>query len=556
MPILALLSLLIPTADAAGYYFVDAGTRGMARGGAFIASTNDLSAQYYNPAALINLKRSQFYINHAMVTQDISFTRHDYLEDENGASTNDRAPAYDYEGNELAGGYPTTENTAPAMQIPQFAVGSSLGVKNAYFAFGLHPPYAPQFAYEKGIDSGGEPSGPQRYGLVDALMLQFSVGPSAAYRVLPWLTLGGSVNWVYVSADEGINVILCRDDPTTEPVRCNNNVSPDGRAYDNGSENDLAVSLTMTDPNIISWNAGVLVEPTDWLKIGLSALPPLNIEGKGSMTAQFSQDHWMGQDPTNVLENYTVTDNDVTVKLKMPWIFRGGVAVEPNDKWVVEFASVLQLWHVQKEIRVTDVNLNIDLVENLEVLGSEVPVGDVAITDDVVLPAEFDDAWSLRLGGEYEATDWLSLRGGGYYETSAIPTETQSVALVDGAKWGYGLGGTYFHKKESRRLFSLDLGFSQTFITERTITGSQVRRQELPINLTDILQGNELSANIVPGQSVGNGIFSSRITMMSAGATVYWGKSAKNKDEGKGKAKGKANGNAQAPSTAKTLTQG
>jgi long-subunit fatty acid transport protein len=219
----------------------------------------------------------------------------------------------------------------------------------------------------------------------------------------------------------------------------------------------------------------------------------------------------------------------------MPWIFRTGVAVNPTDKSVIEFATVYQRWSMQKEIVVTDVNLIIE--NNPE---SSLLTESLAITDDVILPADYEDAWSFRLGGEAEVIEPLSVRAGGFYETSAIPEQTQSVALVDGPKFGYGLGLTYWHKKQERRVFSLDAGFSQTFISERTITGSQVRRQEIPVNMADALTGS-LEANIVPGQAVGNGAFGSQLMFFSAGGTVYWGKSAANKNKkakGGGKKKG------------------
>lgn len=523
---LALLHMLSGPAAASGYYFTDAGTRGMARGGAFIASANDLSAQYYNPAALINLKRSQFYVNHSLVRQDISFTRQDYVEDDAGYVGTEKAPAYDYDGNELAGGYGEANNIAKPMNIPQFAVGSSLGVKNAYFAFGLHPPFAPQVVYEDGVRDGVEPTGAQRYSLVDSLVIQFYAGPSAAYRILPWLTLGASLNVTYVSASYGLNLMICRDDPSDALTnRCPANAS--------GAENDIGVALEMADPFRFTWNAGLLAEPTEWMKIGFSVLPPLKVSGSGDIQAKFSKDHWMRSQP-EVLESDVASDSDVTVNLTMPWIYRAGLAVQPTKKSVIEFATVYQRWSMQKEIVVTDVNLTIDLVD--EIIGQ--PLGDVAITDDVILPADYEDAWSFRLGGEAEVIEPLSVRAGGFYETSAIPEQTQSVALVDGPKFGYGLGLTYWHKRQERRVFSLDAGFSQTFISERTITGSQVRRQEIPIDMIGATQGQGIEANIVPGQAVGNGSFGSQLMFFSAGGTIYWGKSAANKAKGKGKKKG------------------
>ncbi|MEC8425552.1 MAG: outer membrane protein transport protein, partial [Myxococcota bacterium] len=344
---LALLSMLSAPAEASGYYFTDAGTRGMARGGAFIASANDLSAQYYNPAALINLERSQAYLNHSRVSQAIAFTRQDYAEDDDGYVGTQQAPAYDYDGDALPNGHPTATNIARPMSIPQFAVGSSLGIDDAYFALGLHPPFAPQVVYETGIQAGAEPSGAQRYSLVDSLIVQFYAGPSAAYRLLPWLTLGGSLNVTYVSTTYGLNMMLCQDDLTDNLTnRC-----PADAA---GIHNDISVALEMADPFRFTWNAGLLVEPVDWMKLGFSVLPPLDIDGAGDVQARFAQEHWMGPRGFDVLGSETVRDDAVAVQLTMPWILRSGLAIQPTDRSVIELAGVYQRWAMSEEIRVTD----------------------------------------------------------------------------------------------------------------------------------------------------------------------------------------------------------
>ena len=101
---------------ASAYYFSDIGVRGFARGGAFIAGADDLTALYYNPAALTRLERPQIMLNVAGVQQSVNFQR-----------TN--APglgAYDAE----TGGYSNTnfkaiENTAPPFAIPHFGFSSS-----------------------------------------------------------------------------------------------------------------------------------------------------------------------------------------------------------------------------------------------------------------------------------------------------------------------------------------------------------------------------------------------------------------------------------------------
>ena len=471
MLMLALLATL-GQADAAGYYFTDAGTRGMARGGAFVAGVNDLSAQYYNPAGLMNLGgRSQFYVNHSMITQAIAFTRVDYAEDGSVLKTHE-----------------TVENEAKPMQIPQFAVGSSFGLEDFYVAFGMHPPFAPDLLYPS--------AGSQRYSLTDSLVQQVYLGPTVAWRPIDQISIGAGFYWTYVRADYGITLLTCTD--------------PD-KAYECESEPekyDIDVLLNMRDTRRFVWNAGLLIEPIDEVSIGFSVLPPVNVQGKGSISTDFGDDHII----RNFLDASTFTDDDVTVLLTMPLILRTGVAVRPMDKVEIEAAAVYQRWSMTEEIRVTDLQLN--LTHNPDSLLTE----DISITDDVVLPAGYMDTWSWRLGTEIQPTDWLSVRAGAYYEPTAIPPETQAVSLVDGDKWGFGLGGTYWLKNFA----SFDLGYSRTQIAERDITNSQVRHVMLPLDFAAVMQGEEIG--IAEGGVVGNGNFKTHSQYISAGLTFYWGK--------------------------------
>ena len=78
----SLLLALSQPVQAAAFYYIDAGTRGMARGGAYVAGNKDLTAQYYHPAALINLESGQVMLNFSLVDPRAAFTRMDL--DESG----------------------------------------------------------------------------------------------------------------------------------------------------------------------------------------------------------------------------------------------------------------------------------------------------------------------------------------------------------------------------------------------------------------------------------------------------------------------------------------
>ncbi len=485
----ALLLAVLPASQAAGYYTTDIGTRGMSRGGAYIAGNRDLSAQFYNPAALINLKRPQAYINWSMVDQSVDFTRVDL--DDSG---------------KIAKTYDTVHNIAKPMQIPAFGVAHNFGLKNTMFAIGMFPPFAPDMEYPK--------KGAQRYTLIDSLIWEVNAGPSVAYKPLPWLTVGGSFLWNLVRAEETLNANVCNALITagTEPNSSCGNYTAD--------EVDLTVDLRMMDKSTFTGNFGLLIEPRDDVKIGLSIEPPMKVEGKGSLQAEFSENHWL----TQFLDDTKTRDGDVLVTLNMPLIARLGVAVNPTKSWQVEVASVYERWQVTEEIRVTDLHLELQPVNPLA--GDDDPALDpLVIDDDVILPADYVDTFSYRLGTEYDIGEVASIRAGGWYELSAIPPETQGVNLIDGNKFGYGLGGSYHWKKH----LSLDVGFAQSFISERKIRDSSVKQLQIPLelDLAKILANEPMEANLGQGDTVGNGNFSARTTMMSAGLTVYFGKEVK-----------------------------
>ncbi|NOY24250.1 MAG: hypothetical protein GXP62_00090 [Oligoflexia bacterium] len=197
----------------------------------------------------------------------------------------------------------------------------------------------------------------------------------------------------------------------------------------------------------------------------------------------------------------------------MPWIIRMGVAVRPVERVEIEAAAVYQNWKSAQQITVSNVNLT------LKSTGNPILPDDQTITDDIVLPQGYADAWSLRLGGDAELTDFLTVRAGTYYETSAIPPEVVTVTLVDGKKWGLATGMSALIKDR----ISIDFGFIQSFIATQHITNSTYRRIEVPVDLVAVgFNGEPLQ--IREGQVVGNGTLSSSVTVGSLGVTYLWGK--------------------------------
>jgi long-subunit fatty acid transport protein len=213
-----------------------------------------------------------------------------------------------------------------------------------------------------------------------------------------------------------------------------------------------------------------------------------------------------------VIKTDVATDDEVNVDVSMPLILKGGVLVRPTPKVEIEAAAVWEGWSVIDEVVVTNVDMSI-----------ETSLGDVVISDDVVLPAGYQDTLSLRLGGEVDAHKRFTLRAGGLWEASAIPAETQAVSLLDGKKLGYGLGGTV----HATRSLDVDLGWFQSFIPERTITDSQVH--QIWANVAPNAETGEFDATLQDGTVVGNGTLSAGVMVFGAGLNWSFGKG---KDEG------------------------
>ena len=464
-PVLAALAALTASdAHAAAYYFSDAGTRALGRGAAFVAGADDLSAQYYNPGALIRLRQTQVMVNVSGVSQYVMFDR----ADESGLDP-----------------FEAVYNEAAPMVIPTLGVSTTFGLPNTTFALGFYPPYAPDMLYPE--------DGPQRYALVDSLVWQTFTGLSAAQRITPWLSVGAGVSWTLMRAEQELVVAMC-----AKGAECGDNPAQ-----------DVSIRLEAWEKFRIMGNAGVLVEPTHWLAIGASFVPPITFHAKGSISTDFGDDHSLG----SFLEGTEFSDDDIVLTVPMPMVARLGVQVKPIEALEIELASVYEGWSVAKELRVSDVNLVITTNKDNPLAPDE----DIAINDDVVLPTGYVDAVSVRLGGEYTINDRFTARAGGLYETSGVPAATQGVALVDGPKFGYGVGGT-------ARLVGglhLDLAFAQSYLASREITDSEVKLVQMEFDIAD-----PASSGIVEGKTVGNGTFASHLTFMSAGVTWVFGKGA------------------------------
>jgi long-chain fatty acid transport protein len=461
-------------AFASGYYYIDSGVRAMGRGGAYVVGADDLSAQYYNPAALHNIKRPMLNIQGWAANQVVNFDRAD--EPDNGLT------------------FDSVKNESPPILEPQIGFAAPLGgihpiLKNTTFAVGLYVPTAPYLAYPE--------DGAQRYQLQDSLIWQAYAGPSVAQKITPWLTIGAGLQYTFLRVEERLAATICL---LPDPEDCS-----DPKKNLEDPNNDLDLAVKNWDPFELSWNAGFILTPIPQLQIGASIQPPISYSAPGTLTAGFSEDFSLASQ----IDGLEFSDQDTTLKVTVPLVLRAGVQVIPIESVRIELDGVFHQWSTMSEFLITDMDMVVPHAEDAPFLTE-----DIVVAEDIIFKTGFQDAFSVRLGGDWQINEWAQVRLGGHYETGAIPDATLGVNLPDSSKVGIGAGGTFTIAKR----VALDVAFAQQFMGTRTITDSAASQQALWTSIADPSE-----SAVVPGKVVGNGVLSSSVTYVGIGASVYFG---------------------------------
>jgi long-chain fatty acid transport protein len=453
----ALALLFAPSlAQAAGYYVTGVGVRGMGRAAANVVGADDMSAQYYNPAALTRVD-NMAQLQLAGVHQAVYFARADDLISGGGTLSFD-----------------PVKNAAPPMPIPSLGLATGFGDPDLTVALGVYTPYAPL------LDFPGD--GAQRFSLVESTVLSGNVGPTVAYRFADRLSVGVGVAYTFLQVDQTLVAHM---------------VPESGFEATDDPDYDIVTAISAQDPFAITWNAGLLYEPPDgrWAA-ALAFVPPVTFDATGSLSSDLSKNaYFTGESPMGKLILVeSATDDDVSLSVTMPMMLKAGGLLRIGDDKELELDVVWQRWSDLGQLRVTDMDLEIelDLDENAFVEG------------DIALPTVFQDAWSVRLGGEHRVRDRLTGRLGVMVETSAVDPTYQAVMMPDGLKFGYGLGATFDLVPEA---LALDLGFFQSIVPKHEIDRTLVRQVAI----------DPLTGFVHEGKDVGKGTFGVTNTVFGLG---------------------------------------
>ncbi len=404
LSMVALVAALLwsSAAVAGGFYTPPHGVRTLGRAGAAVAGFSDLNALWYNPALLAGIEGHHVMVDLTLVSQQMTF---------------ERAPRLLPNGEQRF--HEAVSNDAPPAPVPQLGYASNFGLDGVVFAVGAFAP--------NGATGRFPETGPQRYTLVSSegsFLLALEV--AIAVKVNDWFWIGGGIQNNMVSLNT-INVLSGFPGTIGDPE------DPDF---------DILQRTTVTSLFNPSANMGIKLMPSPSWSVGLSAQLPVRVEDKQAVVET--------RLPTNPLFDEAVVNGDtVEGAFNLPFILRAGVRYQ-QPRWDIELDVTAEFWSTLDEIEITPNNIEIENVPGVGVIG----VGALNI------PREYQNNFSVRLGGDWEVlVDKLTVRAGALYETTAIPSKTLSVLMLDMDKVAATVGLSW----QLSPTVAMDLGYGHIF---------------------------------------------------------------------------------------------
>jgi long-subunit fatty acid transport protein len=320
-------------------------------------------------------------------------------------------------------------------------------------------------------------SGAQRYALVssDTTIAYLSFG--AAATLARWLDVGLTFQLVKGTATF-TQAVWSGEAPGTDPGL------------------DTTAHVDVTSPFIPTGVLGVTARPSPRVSIGLSYRPRFTFEGAGTLATDLAASR------TARAIGAEQHGRSASFVLPMPDVVRAGVLVRPRARWLVEADVVLERWSTLRtlEIRPHDITITSN-------------VGPPTALPNIVFQKSFEDAFSVRVGGEHELVpDLLVVRAGYLHETSAVPLASTS---VDFPNWRRDVVSVGASVSIPGTPVAIDVAYAHHFLPTRTVAQSAIVQVVTPC-LTP-------GCSDPPPTIVGNGSYAASLDVFSLAVRVAFG---------------------------------
>jgi long-chain fatty acid transport protein len=385
---LCLLAVTNGELHSAGLTIPHQTARGLALSNAYTAGVDDASAVYYNPAALGEIGADTLLVTAA------------YVGLFNSVENSGRDAVNKHDDNLMA-------TLFANYRIPRSDITLGIGT---YSPFGLATTYERDFT---------------RFAAQRTELKTIYVTPAVSWRPTELFAVGAGVSYVHASGLFSRGLCL---DPLTA---CTAPIGLEGR-------------LRITDTtDAFAYNVGVLVKPTDEIKLGFSYRSRVDLrfdDGDVKLGGAFL--------PSTV-------KGDIR-PLVLPPVINVGAFWRPTPEWGAELVYEYTRWSEFKNFAAA-----------FRPTATFVPIG--APIRGFRLPQDWKNTSTLRFGAFYKVTQSWKVMGGFALEESAIPSRTLNPAIPDADKLTLNAGLGY---KWSN--FTVDVGYMAVFYKTRTVTNNEL----------------------------------------------------------------------------------
>jgi long-chain fatty acid transport protein len=365
---------------------------------------------------------------------------------------------------------PTAHGSTPFLPIPTVGFSYAFGSRNEWTAaVGAFAPYTPVVSYPASAES--------RYSVVslDGSALA-DTGLWLAYKPIEQIRVGVGVELLVGTFASSV---VMNTNPQNRLLG-----APEEPQYDALSQLDVGPIVAP------SGNAGVTVVPERHVRVGIAGQLPTHIDAPATIQVRLPS--------ASVFDHATVSGDQGRVVFNLPGVFRAGVEVRPVDALRVELAYVHEFWSNHTEIDVIPNGISISGITGFP--------PDFKVRN-ITIPRHFQDADSLRLGGEYGipiGSQRLDVRAGAALESSAVPAAYESALTVDMNKLTLSLGAG-FHLGPHWRV---DLVYAH-------ILGESVNVAPATAAVPPI---NPVQGNATPQTSINGGTYTAQADIFGLGA--------------------------------------
>lgn len=398
----SVLALSAAPALATGFQLNENSGSGL--GNAFAAGaamTDDVSAMWWNPAALSQFKTRQLAAAVHVITPKIEFNNSASL-----AATNQ--PLGGTGGD--AGGANFVPNMYFSIPInPQWA-----------FGIGVNAPFGLTTEYDDGWLG--------RYQTLKSQIKTVNVNPALSWQATPQLALGAGVSFMWLDATLSQNVNYSG---ALLQAAAQNGIAPGSATFNAiaGLTPGLDSKSTIrADDTAWGWNVGVAWDVTPQLRLAASYRSEVDIKASGDVDFN---------NPTISLPAGTPallvgTINALANGINSTRLFNRSVG---SDITLPQMANVSVLWRVDPRW---------DVMADAQWTGwSSIPQLAFQSTPAIpAVPLEWDDSWKLAVGATYRYNDQWKVRVGVAFDQTPV-TSHPTPRLPDSDRWWFALGGEY-----------------------------------------------------------------------------------------------------------------